>query len=91
MPIVVPKCFDGTISSHQQVYENVLSTLQTTAVEKLRDVPSGGYMIVTHDVFKTLWQCINAYASLHRDAVYKTKFFLKGKEPEYRRQVKIKP
>lgn len=90
MPIAVPKCFEGTVTNHQQVSANVLLALQTTAGKNLNDVPRGAYKIVNGAPFRTLWQCLDAYVILRRKAAFKTRFFLKGKEAEYRRQVKIK-
>ncbi|KAM0907047.1 hypothetical protein ACQ4PT_016382 [Festuca glaucescens] len=90
MPIAVPKCFVGTVTNHQQVSDNVLLALETTTGKKLNDVPRGAYKIVKGAPFRTLWQCLDAYVILRRNAAFKTKFFLKGKEAEYRRQVKIK-
>ena len=90
-PIAVPSDFDGTVTSHQQVSEKVLSALKATTLKKLKNVPGGGYQIVRGTVFRTLWQCLNAYIILRRETVFKTKFFLKGKEREFRKQVKFKP
>uniref|UniRef100_A0ACD5WKX9 Uncharacterized protein n=1 Tax=Avena sativa TaxID=4498 RepID=A0ACD5WKX9_AVESA len=91
MPLSVPECLDGTVTNHEQVSRNVLLALEAAAGKDLRDLPGGGYKIVKGAVFRTLWQCLNAYVILRRQAIFKTKFFLKGMEAEYRSQVKVRP
>ncbi|XP_037415610.1 uncharacterized protein LOC119278357 [Triticum dicoccoides] len=91
MPISVPSSLDGTVTNHEQVSRSVLSTLGKVTGKKINDLDRGGYNIVKGAVFRTLWQCINAYVILRRKTVFKTKFFLKSKDSEYRTQVRNKP
>ncbi|XP_044972753.1 uncharacterized protein LOC123440240 [Hordeum vulgare subsp. vulgare] len=91
MPISIPSSLDGTVTNHQQVSSSVLSALEKVTGKKINDLERGGYKIVKGAVFRTLWQCINAYVILRRKAVFKTKFFLNSKVSEYRTQVRDKP
>lgn len=89
-PISVPFSFNGTVTSHQQVSEKVLYALEAIAEKKLEHVPRGGYEVVRGTVFRSTWKCLSAYIILRRPKPFKTKFFLKGTEQEYRKQIRMK-